>query len=284
MEIYRRFAHTHTELTPYLLSAGTEAYAEQISVMFPLAPKTEFMPSSFDFLLWKDIFVAPFTSTGTVRHDIVFPTTANAGGGDSSSSDGTTHWVWWFDESVAYKGGDKVSQFECSLDKFPVFKRAGSIIPLQVTSNYAGHGDQRSKNFKTILISHPHVYNTVVKKQVYEYKTLGYEVSYELVKQEQEELHISVSAQEAPLMILVRGVRQTTTTGSQSIQMAQAVEKVTALVPQALSHDMLMEQNKITSFHVEQIGPEQVNLWIRVPVGAENGVRLVVSNIKGAAF
>jgi len=40
-------------------------------------------------------------------------------------------WVDWWNSSIVYKGGDKTF-YKVSIDSYPVFKRAGSIIPMRI--------------------------------------------------------------------------------------------------------------------------------------------------------
>ena len=89
---YRVFAHLHTDLATYFLSAGTQCYAKNISVITPLAKRVlAGDPSTYDYL-WciSTFFISPFTDNSTVK-DITFPS------GNSSN-----RWIYWFNQSMKY--------------------------------------------------------------------------------------------------------------------------------------------------------------------------------------
>lgn len=90
--IYRLFASIHTELSVYLLNAGTECFAKNISVIKPIARKIPFgRPSVFDYLLHNDLFVSPFVDNTTQKR-IKFPGNA------------ADKWLYWFNTSVQFRG------------------------------------------------------------------------------------------------------------------------------------------------------------------------------------
>jgi len=148
LNIYRTFVNIHYELGSYFLNAGTTAYETGVSVMYPMAYWTIFEPDTWDYKLWKDIFVAPMVDNTTLR-DITFPT------GDD--------WVDWWNPKKVYSGGSTIYNYSVPLSQFPVFHRKGSILPLDVKNNDGNHGDERSSDYLTLLISHlaPGAYQSV---------------------------------------------------------------------------------------------------------------------------
>lgn len=163
--IYRLFANIHTELATYLLTAGTESYANKVSVIRPIAKRIPFgRPNVFDYMLHTDLFVSPFVDNSTQKN-IKFP-------GNS-----TVKWVYWFNSTTQFKGGDEVVNFTCPYTEFPVFIRAGSIIPLRVENSYSKMGTSYSKGFLTILLTKP--VNGTHVKNVHEFQSKGYRITYE---------------------------------------------------------------------------------------------------------
>jgi len=134
-DIYRNFVNIHYELKPYFLSSAATAYETGVSVIFPMADSVVYPYHSYDYLLWKDIFVAPIVESGLQRQ-IDFPSGNN--------------WVYWFNSSRIYVGGTEVN-LTIPMDEFPAFSRAGSMLPLHVDTN-GPHGDLNANGYLTILI------------------------------------------------------------------------------------------------------------------------------------
>jgi len=69
VNIYRKFVKAHHELVTYFLSAGSDAMAQGVSVMQPLASPqffiTPFDPSRWDYKLANEIYVFPITDNIT---------------------------------------------------------------------------------------------------------------------------------------------------------------------------------------------------------------------------
>lgn len=140
LNVYRTFVHIHEELIPYLLNAGTTALANKTSVMFPMAPKTDILTiSNYDFKLWHDIFVSPIVNGNVSVQQVTFPKHDN--------------WVDWWNPSIVFNGGSKVNYPVPMFANFPVFQRQGSVIPINVTREYAGHGSRASNDALTLLFA-----------------------------------------------------------------------------------------------------------------------------------
>jgi len=127
--IYRTFVKLHHELIPYLYGQGARACEKETSLM-------QFRPVSNDYLLGDSFFVSPDTEAGTTR-EITFP----AG-----------RWIDWLDESRVYEG-PSTQTLEFPLDRFPVFVRDPSIVPLTVENNATGHGGSFSQGHLTVAVS-----------------------------------------------------------------------------------------------------------------------------------
>ncbi|MDP2435391.1 MAG: glycoside hydrolase family 31 protein [archaeon] len=140
VDIYRNFVNIHYELKPYLLNAGTTAYYSNVSIMKPVANRTDEAPSTWDYYLWSDIFVSPVVDNVTSQ-TIEFP-------------DDKSCWVDWFNSSAVFCGPLKV-HFKVPIDRFPIFQRQGSVLPLSVTTDDSSFGTSLSADALTVSIPLP---------------------------------------------------------------------------------------------------------------------------------
>lgn len=200
LEIYRTFVHIHLELLPYLLNAGTEAYNKGLPVLKPQSDYTLFTPSTYNYKLWNDIFVSPIIEDQLQQYQISFPK------GDD--------WVDWWNETKIYQGGTKLDVYDCPLSKYPVFKRKGSIIPLNITSPYTTHGDSTFSGYQTLLLTYPSKelgkVSCNIRPDINSFANHGIEASYQWSSNGNLELSISAHdmKQEAKnFMILIRGIK-----------------------------------------------------------------------------
>jgi len=205
---YRRFAAAHEELAPYMLSTGARALEEGGSSIVPMSapPRFELLLQlrsdidTFAYMLGSDLFVHPVTDAGVESVTLYMP-------GDES-----TRWVHLLDPSISYPGSSVVD-FDCGLDQFPVFHRAGAVLPLHATSTLLGHGYSgapglpRAATYSTpltLLIHGPDLSGHTVTADVREFRRTGLRVSY---RGKSSALAISVSAYSArPVAILLRGL------------------------------------------------------------------------------
>ena len=140
LDTYRVFVNIHYELVPYLLSTGTQAYYNGGSIMHPLsADLGPLPPTSWNYLLGDSIFVSPMVDNTTSTR-VEFPDHAD--------------WIDWWD-GTTHKGGSVADPFPVPFDKFPVFHKAGSILPLHVTNSLAGHGSQDNAGALTLFLPSP---------------------------------------------------------------------------------------------------------------------------------
>ena len=119
VDIYRSFATLHTDMMPFFLTAGTEAYAKGASVMKPLATKQGRWgpndPDNWGYTLWKDFLIYPITNDAGIAV-IGFP----------AGSD----WIYHFNNSKVF-GGKSHIEAMFPLNEFPIFLRKGAAIPFQ---------------------------------------------------------------------------------------------------------------------------------------------------------
>jgi hypothetical protein len=131
--IYQYFATLHTELAPYNFSGVVDSHLQGGSVMKSCDK------SNFTHKLGNDIFVGLITSDVTSRN-ITFP--------------GSDKWIDYWNENAAsgiYAGGTTKSGYSATIDKFPIFLRAGAIIPMDVKTAVTSHGDTTSVGKTTVL-------------------------------------------------------------------------------------------------------------------------------------
>jgi len=194
VNIYRKFVHIHMDLGPYLYEAGSYALETHTSVMHPMAYSAEF-PSTYEYVLGKDIFVSPMLDESTSQRHITFPK-----GND---------WVDWWDPSVVHSGGSKLDHYDCPMDRFPVFKRKGSMIAMNVTSAYSGgiHGDSNHKGHITFVISHPVRSTHRESARVRYLYTHGIEASYGFEGGHSMELTMSAHEEAPDVVFLIQGIR-----------------------------------------------------------------------------
>ena len=128
LNIYRRFAWAHHELAPYYYSQVHEAHDGRLRFM-------KAGPGMYEYTLGDQFLVAIMHRDETTRR-VAFPA------GD---------WIDYFDNTKVYHGPSDV-QIPVPLERYPVFIRSGSIIPLEVVNGRAGHGDAASIGSLTLDI------------------------------------------------------------------------------------------------------------------------------------
>ena len=128
--IYRYYATLHTELGPYLFSASVDAHLTGESII----NKTSFAYESHQLGQW--FFVKAITSENNMV-DVQLPSGGN--------------WIdYWTGEK--YDAGSLLRNKQYTLDKYPLFIRAGAIIPMHVVNDVTGHGSKESKGKQTVII------------------------------------------------------------------------------------------------------------------------------------
>jgi alpha-glucosidase (family GH31 glycosyl hydrolase) len=127
-DIYRRFAWTHQELAPYWYSLVRERHDGG-------PPAMKAGPGTWEYIIGDQFLVAIMDKDETKRA-VTFPE------GD---------WIDYFDNTAAHHGPSQ-AEIPVPMNRYPVFIRSGSIIPLDVASGYAGHGDESSAGAMTLDI------------------------------------------------------------------------------------------------------------------------------------
>jgi len=128
LDLYRRFAWTHQELAPYFYSQVREAHDGRAQFM-------KAAPGTYQYTLGDQFLVAIMYRDETTRR-VAFPA------GD---------WIDYFDNSKVYHGPTE-AEIAVPLSRYPVFIRSGSIIPLDVINDWAGHGDESCTGCVTLDI------------------------------------------------------------------------------------------------------------------------------------
>lgn len=127
-DIYRYFATLHSELVPYIFSTGVDSHRRKV----PMVRQADI--GKAHHLLGDDIFVSVMTEE--TRKKVRFP---------------EGRWIDWWDSKSMHKGGDE-PDLKLPLDRYPIYIRAGAIIPMNVTNAVTGHGDGKSKGAVTVLV------------------------------------------------------------------------------------------------------------------------------------
>ena len=113
VDIYRYYATLHSELTPYLFSYSVEAHLTGDSIIRGSDN------SLSHHRLGEEIFVSVIDeegdSEGNVKKPVIFP------------SEGS--WIDYWDQGQLYTGGSSIPGYEVSLEKYPIFIKAGAVIP-----------------------------------------------------------------------------------------------------------------------------------------------------------
>jgi len=117
VNVYRKFVKLHLALQPYLYSMMMKGHEMKGSIIHP-------QKGTWQYKLGDDLFVAAIYDESDTR-EITFP----AG-----------EWRDWWTPSKVYKEGETIT-YNTPLDRYPLFVRAGSIIPLYVKDPELGMGD-----------------------------------------------------------------------------------------------------------------------------------------------
>ncbi len=128
LEIIRKFSWLHTELIPYMYSYVVTGHEGGRILQTPVKGKYHYMFG--DYLLVAPIYKDSY------ENEVIFP-------------DG--QWYYMFDDSKIVTGPTKI-KMKFPLDEFPVFIKAGAIIPMHIERSYTGYGSRNNSDYITILI------------------------------------------------------------------------------------------------------------------------------------
>lgn len=133
VDIYRYFATLHSELVPYIFSYSVESHKIGKSII---------RHANFEkkqHCLGEELFVSVIPSDVT-SINVELPKGSK--------------WIDYWDESTIYKQTNLLN-FNVPLEKYPIFIKAGSVLPMNVKNALTGHGDESSSN-KTTLVFYPY--------------------------------------------------------------------------------------------------------------------------------
>lgn len=129
LEIIRDFTWLHHELVPYMYHYVVTANRGGTRLMTPIKD------GNYHFLFGDELLVAPIYKPGG-DHTVHLP----AG-----------HWRYWFDDRVVIEGPAEITH-TFPRNEFPVYLREGAIIPMKISRNYTGIGEQDWQDFLTFNI------------------------------------------------------------------------------------------------------------------------------------
>ena len=130
VSIYKYFATLHSELGSYNFSYEVDAHLTGKSII-----RGSDIPRA-QHLLGDQLLVSVLTSDVTTK-SVTFPT--------------GTNWIDYWDEATVFTGGTTTT-YTATLDHYPLFIKAGAIIPLDVKTAVTGHGDTTSAGKTTVLV------------------------------------------------------------------------------------------------------------------------------------
>lgn len=139
---FRHLTWLHTDLTPLWNTLANEAAATGAPVCRPLVWTFQDDIDSWrvddQFTVGESLLVAPIIN-GNPYRDVYLP----AG-----------EWFDFWDDREPVPGPARVYWFKgwTARDKFPLYVRAGAILPLEVTNEYSGFGWAESEGFVTLAI------------------------------------------------------------------------------------------------------------------------------------
>jgi hypothetical protein len=153
-DAYRSLVAAHYELNPYLLTTGAQSYEAGISsirpnskppVDFPFALEPDFV-SDWSYKLGADVYHSPVLSSNVSAINVTMPT------------DGNSTWYEYWNPSKTHAPGSSFV-YACPLSAPPVFVRAGSVIPLHVSTPLAlvPFGDDAWASALTLALHTPRV-------------------------------------------------------------------------------------------------------------------------------
>ncbi len=127
-DIYRYYATLHSELVPYIFGVGVDSHLRKM----PMVRQADIKKAQH--LLGDDIFVSVMTEDS--KKHVEFP---------------EGRWIDYWQQEKIHAGGSELD-LELPLDRYPIYFRAGSIIPMNVRNAVTGHGDANSAGATTVLI------------------------------------------------------------------------------------------------------------------------------------
>ena len=128
--IYRYFATLHSELAPYQFSYGVEASLTGASILRGVDK------SRSQHKLGEQVFVSVLTADTTSKQ-VTFPSGAR--------------WIDYWNEGQVYEGGSSIN-YSVPLNRYPIFLKAGAVLPMNVKNGITAHGNASSAGKITLQI------------------------------------------------------------------------------------------------------------------------------------
>ncbi|GAA0878993.1 hypothetical protein GCM10009119_19610 [Algoriphagus jejuensis] len=129
LEIIREYSWLHTELIPYMYHYVVTGHEGGALLQNPIDQ------GEHQYYFGEELLVAPI-----FRDQLDWEVSLPAG-----------KWRYWFDDQKLIEGKVTVKA-DYALDKFPVYIKAGAIIPMNIERSYTGVGSEEDKGFLTLLI------------------------------------------------------------------------------------------------------------------------------------
>lgn len=134
--LYRYWASLHDELVPWWHSLARAAQRGGAPLMKPVGDEASWQ-NDYRYTLGDMLLVAPILDATSAR-DVVLP----AG-----------RWYdWWEPSAAALDGEQTLAGYAVPRDRFPLFVKEGSILPMNVASDATGFGSSARANALTIAV------------------------------------------------------------------------------------------------------------------------------------
>lgn len=136
--IYRFWAKLHHAMVPFFYSVAEEAYGGAKGIVRPIGAMNGWA-GDYRYELGDAFLVAPLLDA-TGKRDVPLPA-------------GVRWYDWWAPAGDAIMGGQTLAAYDATdLTHFPLFVRAGAIVPLNVTDDANGLGTTASAGKLTVLV------------------------------------------------------------------------------------------------------------------------------------
>lgn len=234
----------------------------------------------YTYMLGKDIFVNPiFDYSDEVT--VVFPK--------------GSAWVDYFDHTVTFAGGANTTfNFTNSYNDYPAYYRAGSILPLNITTDYMNvFGNSKTHSgYLTLAIHYP----IIGEMQTRMISSHGIQVSY-VRSLEDNTMMITISApngfradqNDMKIMLDIRGLLPTLRKGFTVSQFSMETQRFVELTKYEDRSKFNLHRESTSSFHHEAqatyytywkgknkaVDLKQQHLWVKVH-DISKGARIVI--------
>ncbi len=130
LDIYKYYVALHRQLTPYFYSYAVSAHHDGRAIMRPQG-------GDWQYKLGEELFV-PVMYMENDHRDITFPADAD--------------WIDFWDDDRIYPGGTTLENFAVPPAQYPIFIKAGAIIPMDVSNSITQLGTIASAGYITLLL------------------------------------------------------------------------------------------------------------------------------------